>query len=1613
MLKKIFNITLITVLCLLFVMLACLLALRYPTVQTYLAHRVTKILSKSLNTKVSVDRVSVDFFNQVTLQNFYMADHQGDTMIYAKGFQVSYKILDLLHRKINITGVAMDEGALHLRLDSTGEILNLADVFRNQQASEQKKALDTTRTLFSWDIDLNDVELRKTDFRYLDENSRQQVSVFVADCNIAAEKLNPRSKILNIKSIWLDNADIALETLKPGRELKLRNKKHEGLHFLQGDMQIWFGKLQLSNSRFTVADDNTDSVLTKGIDFKHLDITGINLTAKNGKIVGDTITAAISNLTAKERSGFSIKDMSTLAHVSVHDITLNNLSIKTGNSEINRYLSFHFNNFDNFNHFFDSVTIHANFADTRLAVKDLNYFLHSLNQLEHDNVTISGQIDGRINALRGAGIELRTGARTFFKGDFYLAGLPNIYETSLNLKIKELATTAEDIHKIYPPLVLPPNLNTLGLITYTGSLDGFMNDFVSTGKLVTSIGSATTDANFKYDRKQNKAYYEGGLTLTDFDLGKYFNDEKNLGKVSLDSKIDGRGLTLESLSANIDGNITSLTLLNHEYKDIKINGLVEKKSFSGGLKIKDDFLVLNFNGNVNFTHNIPTFNFDANIEKAELKNINLTKDDIRVSGGIKSDFSGNKLDNLAGTVDLSNINISRDSLNATIKQISLESKILNDHTKSITLNSDFADGEVDGHFNIRTLPGALIRLIKNGLTKNYQAPQADTASQEFSADISIYEPGNLTQILDPKFYFIHQTRITADLNSNKGTLNLTANIPQLTYGNYDIRRAELIATCDRDSFNFNSHIDRVYSEDSLLLDSLVFSSKTEGNDIRFDMSGSNKDGQNYANVTAYVTPKKDTTVIRLMPSDVKLGKYYWHFDPDNSISITGNRIISKNLVFKTTNQTLTFTSYLKNDTSTSVRLTMDNTDVGDFISAISSKTSDVVGNANGKLTIEDIFYQREINANMSITGFALGGQAIGDLDMKSSLDETGKRLNVSLSVKSAVNSLDATGYISIDPDNPGIKIDVDAPRFQVNFLNYQFFDRYVRNCRGLIAIKASFTGTLPKPVLTGEVKLFNDTATVSFLNTTYHISNQNVKLDEHGIDMGALTLYDSLNEVIYGSGRINYENFRDIELDLRVTSPGMQFLNTTEKQSPGFYGVAYGSGNVTFTGPVNSPTITAYAKTRPNTYCKLPVLSSYETGKYGFYKFETPEEKKKTSAAPQHHSLNGIDFMLNLDVTPAAKIDIILDPVHGDMLSGTGRGNLRIEIPRTGNTTMYGDYEIEDGKYLFTLQTLVNKPFVINKGGTVNFTGDIYKAGLNLDAVYVLHTSVESLIEDFISQSGNNALLSAAQSRVQVRLTMNLTGVLERPTIAFDIQAEDVDPTIKSYVDQKLAYLKSNDAEMNKQVVGLLVMNQFIPSTTSTATAISSSSYLSGTAANTLSEFLSSQLNNYMGNFFESTGNTTLQNLQMNLGYNQTYSQTSLNATTRQEVQVALQQRVLNNRLTLMAGGNLDFGSTASEPAISTNKSVIPTGDFQIEYALTPDGRLRAKAFNRTDYDYFNERNYNRTGIGLSYRQDFDKPGELFKKSKKKPKNAPASITPAPALKQDSVTTSYPKIGVR
>jgi hypothetical protein len=101
---------------------------------------------------------------------------------------------------------------------------------------------------------------------------------------------------------------------------------------------------------------------------------------------------------------------------------------------------------------------------------------------------------------------------------------------------------------------------------------------------------------------------------------------------------------------------------------------------------------------------------------------------------------------------------------------------------------------------------------------------------------------------------------------------------------------------------------------------------------------------------------------------------------------------------------------------------------------------------------------------------------------------------------------------------------------------------------------------------------------------------------------------------------------------------------------------------------------------------------------------------------------------------------------------------------------------------------------------------------------------------------------------------------------------------------------------------------------------------------------------------------------------------------TQDELEVALSTQFFDNRLTV--DGNV--GVITRDNTQQQQASNI-VGDVNIEYKLRPDGRIRLRAFNRSNN--FNSLDYNSPytqGIGIFFIKDFDRFGDLFRRQKRK-----------------------------
>ena len=375
-----------------------------------------------------------------------------------------------------------------------------------------------------------------------------------------------------------------------------------------------------------------------------------------------------------------------------------------------------------------------------------------------------------------------------------------------------------------------------------------------------------------------------------------------------------------------------------------------------------------------------------------------------------------------------------------------------------------------------------------------------------------------------------------------------------------------------------------------------------------------------------------------------------------------------------------------------------------------------------------------------------------------------------------------------------------------------------------------------------------------------------------------------------------------------------------------------------------------------NTEFFVPLNSSASVSDYPYITFIDHDEVKKEKQAeingfvrPEQGSRMELNF--DLDVTPEAEVQLILDETSGGVIRGRGEGKLNISLNSRGDVRMAGNYVIDEGDYLFTLGNILNKRFAVEDGGTVSWNGPIEDASLNLRALYRTKAALSEIFgeEEF----------SELKVKLPVECILNLSGRLLNPSVSFDINL----PTADERMRELLRVAIDTEEELSRQFLYLLVMNSFYtdPSLYNSGSAAGPQFGQAGSPVSpivgvtTTTEMLSNQLSNWLSQISN----------DFDIGFN--YRPGS--ELTDQEVELALSTQLLNDKVTV--NGNVDVRGNQA----NTSTSNI-SGEFTVEVRLTD--MLRFKVFNRSNYNLYYQVHPYTQGVGLFYRRDFNTFRDLF-----------------------------------
>ena len=429
-------------------------------------------------------------------------------------------------------------------------------------------------------------------------------------------------------------------------------------------------------------------------------------------------------------------------------------------------------------------------------------------------------------------------------------------------------------------------------------------------------------------------------------------------------------------------------------------------------------------------------------------------------------------------------------------------------------------------------------------------------------------------------------------------------------------------------------------------------------------------------------------------------------------------------------------------------------------------------------------------------------------------------------------------------------------------------------------------------------------------------------------------------------GNIFHNNFKDMRIDFDINTNKLMVLNTTAANNPSYYGTAYASGNAGIYGFLEDIKMELNMKTNGGTYFYIPLDGPAEIGNNDFIKFVTKDTVK--TIAKNTSSNFSLDF--NLEATKDAEVQLIFDEKSGDIIKARGDGNLNMKIDSKGKFDMFGDYVLSSGDYLFTLEDFVTKKFEIQKGSSIKWNGNAYKANIDIVANYKQRASIKPL---FPNDSTNNY-----NKRFPVDCKLYMKDKLTSPDITFGIDLPTIDETTRSAIKSLL----NDENELNRQVFSLLLLRSFV---TPIALAGGGGISAGGAAAATGSEMLSNKMSNWL--------NGVTKDIDIGVNYRPGSS------LSNDELDLALSKQLFNNRLSI--DGNFGVSNNANK-STSTNNNINGLVDVALEYKLSDAGKYRVKGFNRSNDNIQTATSGGpfTQGVGIFYREEYENLAELYRR---------------------------------
>ena len=1492
--------------------------------------------------KFSVDKVS---FEDIGIN--YRDDVAGnDVKLYLGAFKTKIKDFDLANQHYVIKELSLVNTSL--RYLQQKPLVHLVQHITNSVDSTEKEQGKLPL------IEVQNLIFSKVKVNYDDQLSTTKAVADVNDLGLVNLKVDLTNSKYSVDDAHLNKSNI-LFAFKPAPSNDLKKVK-DTIVPEKSNLGLIIKNISLADNN--VQFDNVGAKpAAKGMDFNHLKINQLNLGASDVSYSAAGIKANVKNGSLKEKSGFVLDQLRGDAVYNDKQIKLSKFILKTPNTSIENATELNFTSMEDLTKHPERVKLNLTFKNTSIGLKDASFFSDAIPaNYRNEKIKLTADINGYLNNLNIPKLQISGLKNTQIDISGKAKGLPDIKKTYLDLNIKKLHLTKGDILVVVPKKSLPPTIELPNIVDAKGTFKGSMTDFNTNLNINTDMGGAILVAGMKGPK--GKESYKANINLNNFNVGRLLKMQPKLGRISVKANVAGTGLDPKKINVKFNAKVISAYYNKYTYRNLSLAGNYSNQHISIKSSMPDSNANFNLDAKVNLAGKYPAVKADLNLKQVNLQALNFSPTVLSAAGIVKVDLATADADYLNGSVDVTGLQLVKDKQRINVDTISIRAKSTATENE-LTLKSEILSAKIDGKYQLTKVGDAII----NEINKYYAfGTVAKVPDQRLRFFVQVYDSKLLKEFV-PELTVFKQSQFYGLIDTQKDSLQIKGNFPQVVYGDFKVDTTVLNINNDNNKLAYSLTVKSLQSPAIALFNTEV-SGDASNNNLGVNIFLRDRQLKNkYVIGGTFQSINKDFK-FTLDPQKLLLDYQKWVVSQDNYIQFGASGILVNQFQISNSGQSLSINS---NPTEPNAPLAVEFKDfqLETLTKFAETDTTLVGGRLNGTANVKDLAGTPKFEANLTVDQLRYQKDQLGTLRLAvNNNTENAFEVNVALT---GVHELRVNGFYYTAPESAlDLTVNIDKIEMKnIESLSAGQLKRGTGTLTGALTVK----GALTAPKILGDLTFNNAGFNVAYVNSYFRMPNEKISFTSEGISFNNFTLLDSLNQKATVNGKVYTTDFKNYRFGLDIRTNNFRAINSTAVDNDMIYGTVFLTSNIKVRGDLNQPDVNMNVNVNKGTkfFFALPSSDPAIIDQEGIVQFidaDAPPfngQKALKVDSISKSPIKGLNLVATVKVDPEAELNVVVDPSTGDNLKVRGDADLNVTMDPSGKISMTGRYEIVDGSYNLTL-AVVKKEFKLVKGSTIVWTGEPTSATANITALYEVNAAPIDLL--------NQPDLYEARTKLPFQVYLMIKGELLKPTISFKLDLpENERGALNGQVYTKLINVNRDESELNKQVLSLLALNRFIANNPFQSLA-GGGGGVSTLARSSVSKLLTEQLNNLTSDL--------IQGVDLNFGVNSSEDYSTGSMQQKTDLEVGLSKKLLNDRLTVSVGSSFALEG----PQAPGEKSTNIAGNVNVEYALSADGRYRLRAYRRNQNDMIVQGQIVETGLGFTLVVDYNKFREIFQKKR-------------------------------